>query len=143
MSKYVIYPDGRFDKIDELYHHGVKGQKWGVRRYQNKDGILTNAGKKKKKLTYREKVEQSMREYDKSHPERSKKDNYTISIRNEQRAQKNKLIKRLLASMLITPASFAIDTATGITVSSYIYKKRNNSLTELMDEYNIEKQNEL
>ena len=29
MSKYVIYPDGRFDKIDELYHHGVKGQKMG------------------------------------------------------------------------------------------------------------------
>lgn len=28
-----------------LYHYGVKGQKWGVRRYQNKDGTLTNAGK--------------------------------------------------------------------------------------------------
>ena len=32
---------------DELYHHGIKGQKWGVRRYQNSDGSLTNAGKKR------------------------------------------------------------------------------------------------
>lgn len=29
----------------ELYHHGILGQKWGVRRYQNDDGSLTAAGK--------------------------------------------------------------------------------------------------
>lgn len=30
-----------------LVHHGILGQKWGVRRYQNKDGTLTDAGKKR------------------------------------------------------------------------------------------------
>jgi len=30
-----------------LEHHGIKGQKWGVRRFQNPDGTLTKAGKKR------------------------------------------------------------------------------------------------
>lgn len=32
---------------DELMHYGVKGMRWGVRRYQNADGTLTSAGKKR------------------------------------------------------------------------------------------------
>ena len=31
-----------------LAHHGIKGQKWGVRRYQNKDGSYTDEGRKRR-----------------------------------------------------------------------------------------------
>lgn len=48
MSKYIIH-SGSFYSVsnNELYHHGIKGMRWGVRRFQYKDGTRTPAGKKR------------------------------------------------------------------------------------------------
>lgn len=46
-NNYIILPDGNFINENELYHWGIKGQKWGIRRYQNSDGSLTAAGRKR------------------------------------------------------------------------------------------------
>ena len=46
-NNYILTSNGNFISEDELYHYGVKGMKWGVRLYQNPDGTLKAAGKKR------------------------------------------------------------------------------------------------
>lgn len=55
---YIYYPD-------ELYHHGIKDQKWGVRRFQNPDGTLTPEGVKRYRKAW-SKIQKDQKGFDKA-----------------------------------------------------------------------------
>lgn len=75
----------------ELYHHGTKGMKWGIRRYQNKDGSLTALGKKRRaseedQLKEREKKIKSL---EKAKASRDKLDTKRAELDAREKALKN------------------------------------------------------
>ena len=48
---------------DYIAHHGIKGQKWGIRRYRNEDGTLTEAGRKRYEKTQDRQAKKDAKEY--------------------------------------------------------------------------------
>ena len=96
----------------ELKHYGVKGQKWGVRRYQNKDGSLTYLGRKHQQRalnTIRKEKELNENYKNKTSAdfENAKRENKgTVTTSQEENAAKNFVYayKKLKASELIEKA---------------------------------------
>ena len=86
--------------MNELYHYGVKGMKWGIRRYQNKDGSLTNLGKSRKNMDSINDIVSTM----------SKKDKELLNLSDDvyQRSVEDgaNIVKRIVKKVGDTPVSF-------------------------------------
>lgn len=79
----------------ELYHHGIKGQKWGIRRFRNEDGSLTPAGKERygadeRKVLYEFGPNPSAHDYEKAY---AKRDAYREKQSKGKEIAKNILMK--------------------------------------------------
>lgn len=76
---------------NELYHHGVKGMKLGVRRYQNEDGTRTSAGKKHVQTlgydssAYKRAKKQYSRDFDAAAKAASKTKSFAITKRGKEK----------------------------------------------------------
>ncbi len=83
---------------DELYHHGIKGMKWGVRRYQNKDGSLTKEGRRKYNNVQNSDGTMKIRKGDSDITKRVKRDYNRLSdkeFRGKYAASKKTYLKRV------------------------------------------------
>lgn len=104
---------------DELQHHGVKGQRWGVRRYQNADGSLTAAGKKRYykadgTLTIKGNKEYYTQHFENKLKKAKTKDEKAYILRSEARKNNVKILNTLKTGLGVTAANIGIGAASTV-----------------------------
>ena len=105
MQKELIHMD--VCDVEELYHYGIKGQKWGVRRYQNDDGTLTAAGQARYNSDGSNKDPKKMSDEDlKKSNQRLQSEQLYKQLRDRDNPAKE-VGKTALASLVATGATFA------------------------------------
>ena len=102
-----------------LEHHGIKGQKWGVRRFQNEDGTRTAAGKKRERSRSEDPAHE---DYNKAHSGKSVKDMSDAELRTRlNRLQMEKQYIQLTDSDTSKGKEFvskAMKVATGVATAT-------------------------
>ena len=82
-----VYIAGGCEYNNSISHHGIKGQKWGERRYQNPDGTLTEEGRKRYLSYTPYKIQRSLNKID-------KRTASVIALRNEAAAKSIKYARK-------------------------------------------------
>lgn len=114
---------------NELNHWGIKGQKWGLRRFQNKDGSYTDAGKKR-----RNQQEEPHEDYTKAHDKKSVKSMSDAELRARiNRLQMEKQLKDLSAGEVSAGRKFVTDILAGAgkeVAKKYVSKYMNDAAAQ-------------